>query len=286
MKTENQPLVSIIVPSYNQGHFIEDTLKSILNQNYPNLEVVVFDGGSTDETVSILERYADRIRFTSKPDNGQSDAVNKGFRAAKGDIIGWLNSDDIYPDRRAVSRMVEAFTEYPDADLIYGDFIEIDGENRVLKIYKRPAFSFSRLLRIGYISQPATFIRKRVINSILVREDLTYAMDTEYWLRAYTHGFKFRHIDALIAAERLHEDAKCVADTDEMVAEARKIRMGYGASFGHLYPLLRFLDRVLLFVYRIFGIRDLISIRRQPERLTIPLSVEGAVKRTIMFRAL
>ena len=125
------PLISIVVPSYNQGKFIEDTLLSILNQDYPNKEVIVVDGGSTDQTVGILKKYSQRITYVSENDNGQSDAVNKGFRMASGSFMGWLNSDDIYPDRHAVSKIVFEFNRDPSADLIYGNFLEIDGNNRV-----------------------------------------------------------------------------------------------------------------------------------------------------------
>ena len=97
------PLISIVVPSFNQGEFIEDTLTSIINQDYPNLEVIVIDGGSTDQTINVLERYSQFISFVSESDNGQSHAINKGFRIAKGSFVTWLNSDDIYPDRRAIS---------------------------------------------------------------------------------------------------------------------------------------------------------------------------------------
>jgi len=113
-------MVTLIVPSYNQGQFIENPLQSNLNQDYKNVEILVFDGGSQDNTVAILEHYADSITYVSKPDKGQPDAVNQGFKAAKGKIIGWLNSDDLYPDKRAISRMVSAFAGNPDYDFIYG----------------------------------------------------------------------------------------------------------------------------------------------------------------------
>jgi len=286
MSAEHKPLVSVIVPSYNQGQFIEDTILSILNQDYQNIEVIVFDGMSTDGTIDVLKRYDERITYTSEKDNGQSDAINKGFRVAKGDIVTWLNSDDIYPDRRTISRIVSVFSLNLDCDLIFGDFIEIDANNCVLKIYKRPSYSHKRLLRIGYISQPATFFRRRVIDAMPVREDLRYAMDLEYWLRAHSLNFKFKHIDYLIAAERLHEDAKCVRDNSDMVKEACAVRLNYGAKFGKFYTMYRFLDRVLLYFLRMPGVFDLMAYRNAPENLTVPLTFEGAVKRTLLFRHL
>lgn len=284
MNVESNPLVTIVVPSYNQGHFIEDTLKSILNQDYPNIEVIVMDGGSTDQTLDVLRRHEGRIIYFSERDRGQSDAINKGFRLAKGEIVAWLNSDDIYPDRLAVRHMVEAFSRYPESDFLYGNFIEIDKENTVLKIYKRPSYSFSRLLRIGYISQPATFFRNRVIQKMFVREDLRYAMDLEYWLRANELNFNFRHIKYLIAAERIHEDAKCVLDNSKMLSEARDVRKSFGAKFSPLYSIMRFSDKFLLYLLRLSALVDLEFYKRNPDRLTISLKFNGAIRRTLGFR--
>ena len=278
------PLISIVVPSFNQGEFIEDTLTSIINQDYPNLEVIVIDGGSTDYTINVLERYSQFISFVSESDNGQSHAINKGFRIAKGSFVTWLNSDDIYPDRRAISKIYYAFNIHPSVDLIYGNFIEIDANNCVLKIYRRPKYSHNMLLRIGYISQPATFFRRRVIDSILVREDLNYVMDLEYWLRAHKLKFKFKHTNCLIAAERVHDDAKCVKDNKDMMFEARDIRKSYGAKYNKSHTFHRFMDRIFLYVLRCSAIPDLFFYNSSPKRLTIPLKFQGSISRTLFFR--
>ena len=277
------PLISIVVPSYNQGQFIEDTLLSILNQDYPNLEVIVIDGGSTDKTVNVLERYSQNITFVSESDDGQSHAINKGFRMVKGSFVTWLNSDDIYPDRGAISKIYYEFCKDPLVDLVYGNFIEIDTNNCVLKIYKRPKYSHNMLLRIGYISQPATFFRRRVIDSMLVREDLNYVMDLEYWLRAHKLKFKFKHTNCLIAAERIHDDAKCVKDSKDMMFEAREIRESYGAKYNKFHSFHRFMDRIFLYALRCSAIPDLFFYKSSPKKLTIPLKFEGAVSRTLSF---
>lgn len=286
MVDESLPLVSIVVPSFNQGHFISDTISSILNQDYQNIEIVIVDGASTDSTIDVLEFFKDQIEYVSEADNGQSDAINKGFRMVDGDIVAWLNSDDIYPDRRAISRMVEAFLDNPEWDFIYGNFIEIDSDNHVLKIFRRPRYSHARLLRIGYISQPATFFRRAVIEAMQVKQDLRYAMDLEYWLRAHSHNFTFGHVNFLVAAERLHEDAKCVRDNRDMVREASSVRSMYGAKFDRNHSVRRFMDRILLYFLRLPGIVSLLSYRRSPDLLTIPLTFEGAIKRTLLFRKL
>jgi len=281
MKSDELPLVSVVVPSYNQGQFIEDTLKSILGQHYPRIEIIVVDGASTDGTLSVLKRYRDRITFISEPDNGQSEAINKGFRMANGDIVAWLNSDDIYPVRAAVGQMVDAFHRWPYADLIYGDFIEIDTNNRVVKYHRRPAFSIKRLLRVGYISQPATFFRRRVIERMSICEDLQYAMDLEYWLRAYKFGFLIKHVRFPIAGERLHSEAKCVKATADMADEAWSIRKEYGANLTITYRALRCFDRLFLYLTRLPAVLKLINYRRASGCLTVRLHFDGAIKRTL-----
>jgi len=118
------PLVSIIIPSFNQGNFIEQTIKSILCQNYNNIEVIVVDGMSSDQTIEILNKYKNQISYIHEPDSGQSDAINKGLKLAKGEIISWLNSDDLYVNRKAISKIVQKFETNKNIDFIYGDFLE------------------------------------------------------------------------------------------------------------------------------------------------------------------
>ena len=115
------PLVSVIVPSFNQAEFIKDTITSILVQDYDNIEVLVIDGGSNDGTVDILKEYGDSIKWISEPDNGQGDAINKGLQISKGEIIGWLNSDDFYIYRNVVRTVVDYFKNDSSIDILYGD---------------------------------------------------------------------------------------------------------------------------------------------------------------------
>jgi glycosyltransferase involved in cell wall biosynthesis len=278
--TPNLPLVSIIIPSFNQGEFIEDTIRSILAQDHPATEIIVMDGGSTDATLSILKRYSDRLSYVSQPDSGQAHAINKGFAQATGDIVTWLNSDDVYVLRTTVSTMVAAFERRPRCDFLYGNFVEIDAENRLLKAYRRPRFSRTRLLRIGYISQPATFFRRRVIERLQLREDLRYALDLEFWLRAADAGFTFEHLDCLVAAERLHDGAKCVRDAGPMAEEARAVRESFGARHGLIHRALRFVDRLVLYVLRLRGLPAVVAYTRNSQDQAVPLAPAGVVLRT------
>jgi glycosyltransferase involved in cell wall biosynthesis len=181
-----QPLVSIITPSYQQGQFIQQTIDSVLGQTYPHLEYIVMDGGSQDGTVDILKRYTDpRMTWTSEKDGGQTNAINKGWHRSKGDILAWLNSDDVYfPD--TVASAVAYLEANQHIDWIYGvaTFIEKDGSAGYFR-YPTYAWSYQKLLDVGcYIMQPTVFLRRRVFEAMGdLDESLHFGMDYEYWLR-------------------------------------------------------------------------------------------------------
>lgn len=259
-ETSHLPLVTIVTPSYNQGAFIEDTILSVQNQDYPYIEHIVTDGDSTDNTLDILRKYNGKIIWISEKDKGQSDAVNKGFAMARGQIIGWLNSDDLYFSKDTISAVVNAFQYFKTADLIYGDFVRVDKNNLILKVYHSPSkFSYDRLLRIGYISQPATFFRREIIDKYELDVSLNIVMDLEFWLKIGRDKRSFKHLDKIIAAERLHKDAKCVSKNDEMHKEAQEIREKYGESFNMKHYFSLFLDKLF---FAPFKIKGLITILR------------------------
>ena len=184
--SNNNPLVSVVTPSFNKGPYIEETILSIKSQGYQKIEYIIIDGASTDETLEILQRYSDGIRTISEPDNGQTDAINKGLRMAQGDILAYLNADDLYlPD--TVERVVQYFGEHPDIDLVYGDIIHIDEDGgNEYNIRTGPLDINAYLGCMYYLPQPTVFFRRRVYE-ILGDFDasLHLAMDLDYWLRAY-----------------------------------------------------------------------------------------------------
>lgn len=202
--------VSIVTPSYNQGQFIKRTLQSIANQRSPDFELehVVFDGGSTDDTVNILERFTRPVRWVSKPDKGQTNAVNMGISITDGEIIGWLNSDDIYYPN-AIALVVKYFIEHPDVDVIYGQADHIDVDDFAFESYPTEPWDFERLKETCFICQPALFFRRRVVvKNGLLDESLNFCMDYEYWLRLGKAGVKIAYLDEKLAGSRLYAENK------------------------------------------------------------------------------
>jgi GT2 family glycosyltransferase len=200
--------VSVITPSYNQGDYIERTLASVAAQGGCTFEHVVFDGGSTDGTVAVLERFRPQVRWVSRKDNGQADAVNQGIRATDGDVIGWLNSDDVYYPG-ALARVVACLEKNPDVDVVYGMADHIDAGDRTLGAYPTAPWNYEHLKKESFICQPAAFIRRRVVEKHgLLDESLHYCMDYEYWLRLGKSGARFAYLEEKLAGSRLHAETK------------------------------------------------------------------------------
>jgi glycosyltransferase involved in cell wall biosynthesis len=200
--------VTVITPSLNHGRFIERTILSVLYQDWPDIEYLVVDGGSTDSTREILQEYTDRITWTSERDYGQSDAINKGLQRAKGEIIGWLNSDDLYYPG-AISRVVNFFAANSDVDVVYGDadFIDIDGN--VSREFPTKPWDFSHFQTDCFVCQPATFFRRSAVERCgLLDTKLVYCMDYEYWLRLAGAGLRFARINGKLAASRMYPENK------------------------------------------------------------------------------
>lgn len=277
------PLVSIVTPSYNQGQFIEDTLLSVKNQDYPSIEHIVVDGGSTDNTLEILRKYESQynLRWISEPDEGQSDAVNKGFRIAKGELIGWLNSDDCYFSKDVISYVVSKFEGLRNVDMIYGDAIIIDENNLILRHkYSNPWFhSYLRLL-FCFINQPSAFFRRQVVERYKLDVNIDLPMDYEYWLRLVKNGLKFKHVNKILSAARIHSAAKTTCRGKEMRIERRKVQERYGQKLGVRYYLLKPFGLAFLLLMRILGTRILVQLflNSRNQDLAFPATYDSALK--------
>jgi glycosyltransferase involved in cell wall biosynthesis len=224
---ERAPLVSVLTPSLNQGRFVEDCIRSVAAQTYKPLEHVICDGGSTDGTLAILRSAPATVSWASEPDRGQSHALNKALRLSRGEIVGWLNSDDAYLDREAVSSVVETFRLHPDVDVIYGHAALVNADGLILQLLWSPPFSY-RLLRFeNFIAQPAVFIRRRILGDAIVDESYEYAMDAELWLRL-GRAHRFWRIDRVLAIDRHQADRKVYTRGDLAEADERKLVLAYG----------------------------------------------------------
>jgi glycosyltransferase involved in cell wall biosynthesis len=242
------PLISVITPSLNQGRFLEQCIRSVLEQGYERLEYIVIDGGSTDETVSILERYAGRIaHWVSEPDKGQSDAFNKGLALAKGEWIGWLNSDDVYLPN-ALKTVAAQVDKFPNAPFLFGDGVHLDEAGRRLRNhFPRGTLRFDRdALRFGldYILQPATFIRSAPLRQVGgLAADLHYGMDFDLWLRLSALG-EPAVVDAILAGGRLHGNTKTANGSFKRAEELRRIAANHTGQPMTPGALCYFLDTV------------------------------------------
>lgn len=225
------PLVSIVTPSYNQGQFLEATIRSVLDQDYPNIEFIIMDGGSTDDSITILQRYADQIaHWESQPDRGQAHAINKGLRVAKGSILGWLNSDDLLLPE-TVSQVVETFCDDPDTDVVYGRLERIDEEGRLVPTpilpKDRVEFSKKYILSECIVNQPGAFWRREMMAKAgLLNEGLHYVLDYEYWIRLALLGARFKHLDQVVALFRLSQASKTVSQTTLHALELLRVFEG------------------------------------------------------------
>lgn len=215
--------VSIVTPSFQQGEFIERTLQSVSMQSGAEIEHVVFDGGSSDDTVAILQRWSDRVRWRSEPDRGQTHAVNKGIDATDGDIIGWLNSDDIYY-AAAVERVVAFFAANPDVDVVYGLADHIDENDVSFEDYPTTDWDFKKLQKACFICQPAAFFRRSALTRYgMLDESLRYCMDYEFWLRLGNAGARFAHLQHKLAGSRLYATNKTLGSRVAVHAEINDV---------------------------------------------------------------
>ena len=213
------PRVSIITPSFNQARFLRRCIDSVLEQDYPNLQYLILDGGSRDGTLDILRAYGGAITWRSGPDGGQAAAINEGLSRADGEIVAWLNSDDFYLPG-AIERAVAFFEAHPDADLVYGRAWMVDEAGLPMREYPTFRFSHHDLARKCYVCQPAVFLRRRTIEAVgLLNERLDVCLDYEWWLRI-TRDRRCLFCNERLASSRHYETTKTASRRSRALIEA------------------------------------------------------------------
>lgn len=224
------PSISVITPSFNAAAYLEDSIFSVARQSGLAAEHIVIDAASTDSTLEILQRHP-HLRWISEPDRGQSDAINKGFLMASGNLVGWLNADDYYlPDGlQAIARAAE---QHPEADVFYGDCIFVDPFGRIVRSKVEHDFDPQVLLYFGcYIPSTSTFFRRRLIErGLLLDCDYRVAMDFEFFARLARLGCCFHYVPRFIAAFRWHEDNISLRNTDRRDQERRLVQAAFGCE--------------------------------------------------------
>jgi len=225
---QSWPRISIITPSYNQAQFIEETIRSVLLQNYTSLEYIVVDGGSNDGTVEILRRYETWLSWISEPDRGQTDAINKGLRMTTGDVLAYLNSDDIFIPN-GVRIIADYMRRRPEIGLVYGDCRVLDEAGKVIGNLPRHPFDLERTIERGeFLPQQATFWRREAMVKVGIFDDtLRYAMDYEYFIRI-AKAFPVGYVSETVAAFRMQATSKTVSQSERHWREALAVSERYG----------------------------------------------------------
>ena len=241
-------LVSIVTPSYNQGHFIEETIQSVLSQDYPEIEYLILDGGSKDNSVAVIRQYQQRLAYwTSQKDAGQSDAINQGFARARGEILAWINSDDTYQPG-AVREAVEYLRTHPEVGMVYGDANLTDASGQVVGQFAARQTGYRSLLRGSvHIPQATTFFRAELFRQVGPLSTSLFIFDYDLWVKLARIS-ELRYVPRLWANFRLHESGKSVANDDLFYPEMLKVyEREVGGWFSQMR--LRWYARRLLYAW-------------------------------------
>lgn len=241
------PLISIVTPNYNYAGFIGETIESVVAQDYDNVEHIIVDDGSTDDSVAVIEeyvrRYPGKVRLIAQSNAGQTAAVNAGLRQARGTVLGWINSDDTYCPG-AFSKAMEQFRADPDLDIVYGDFNVIDPAGRLVYRFRKPRFGLFVATLVGYgsiLTSNAMFWSARAMRSAgWLDESLNYAMDSEFFWRL-TRGARIKKIDVSLANWRSHPRAKTVVYHSDRLEKYERERQELLRRYYEDYWLSRYI---------------------------------------------
>jgi glycosyltransferase involved in cell wall biosynthesis len=224
------PLVSIVTPTYNAARFLTETIESVLEQDYPNIEYTVVDSCSSDETLGILKRYGSRIRFISSPRQGAASAIHTGLSQAQGTILAWLGADDTY-EPGAVQAVVERFRAKPEIDVVYGDACWIDETGVALRAYPTAPFRSSALAMDCFICQPASFFRASAYAQCPLDPSLNVSFDYDLWINMSLRGCRFEYFPRFLANSRMHSDNLTLSRRGEVLEAGMKL---LGEHYGYV----------------------------------------------------
>jgi glycosyltransferase involved in cell wall biosynthesis len=244
------PLVSVLTPSFNQARWLADNLRSVAEQTYPHVEHVVMDGGSTDGSVEVLRRAPGNVRWRSEKDGGQAEAINKAFAESRGEIIGWLNSDDAYFSPSAVADAVAAFRD-EGVGVVYGHAAIVNADGLILQAVWVPRFRHALFRRYDFLIQPAVFVRRAVLGERMVDERYDYTMDYELWLRL-AERHRFVRLDRILAVDRHYPMRKAYSRLDLLERDQVRLRAEHGILDG---PATRIAVKPLKVLFRLMGLR-------------------------------
>jgi glycosyltransferase involved in cell wall biosynthesis len=260
--------VSVVTPTLNRAELLERTLKSVRAQTYPRVEHIVVDGGSTDGTASMLADYAQTydLSWVSEPDSGMYSALNKGLSRAHGEILAYVNSDDLYFPW-TIEVVAEAFGKHPEADFIFGDALNVADDTGRLRVRWQAPFDLDTVERVGFLTQPAVFWRRRAMDAVgPFDESLRYVADCDYWMKAGARH-RFVKVDEFLAIERDHPDTLRATQSPSMDRELRAVRGKYVLMRGPMHHVRSARDLARLVVLRrLYWLAFTLQARRPSQR--------------------
>lgn len=220
--------ISVITPSFNQGQYLEETITSVINQTHDDIEHLVFDGGSTDNSVELLEKYKDYLWYRSGKDNGQTAAINEGFQRATGEVLTWLNSDDLFFDETTLAQVAARFDQDPALDALFGDFVITDPGGNIISHKKQVGYDYNCLLYGYCYITPTIFIRRATLERFGALDDtFRYIFDWEYYLRLGRQRARIGHLKVYLFRHRFHRDSITVSMPEKQINEIRRMREKY-----------------------------------------------------------